>query len=614
VPGGIAAPEVLEEALSRLHGTFGFEAFRPGQEEIVSAVLDGRDILAVMPTGSGKSLCYQLPALLRDGLTVVISPLIALMRNQVAQLRAFGVEAGSLNSANQELENERVFDALDRGALKLLYLSPERLMMPGTLDLLRRARTSLLAVDEAHCVSQWGHDFRPEYLQIGQFREALSGLQMMALTATADAATRAEIERRLFTEPPKVVVHGFDRPNIELAIQPKQNAKRQVLDFMAPLMGESGILYCASRRQTEEFATHLRLKGFDALAYHAGMEKEAREEAQDRFLQEDGVVIVATIAFGMGIDKPDVRFVAHANLPKSIEAYYQEIGRAGRDGLPARTLTLYGLDDIRLRRQQIEESDSPPERKRSDVQRLNALVALCEAPRCRRQTLLAYFAEESGPCGNCDLCKEGVELFDATVEAQKIMSAILRTGERFGTEHLIALLRGEQTENIGKFGHDRLPTFGVGAETGKNEWRSLFRQVYAAGAISLDLAGYGRWTVTEAGRRILKGGERLELRKESLKPRSGRKERRSAAEQDIGDIDRGLLTALKSLRTELARAQSVPAYVVFPDRTLIDMARLQPRDRAQMALVNGVGEAKLERYGEAFLTAVRDYLDSGPAS
>jgi ATP-dependent DNA helicase RecQ len=614
VPGGIAAPEVLEEALARLHATFGFEAFRPGQEEIVSAVLDGRDILAVMPTGSGKSLCYQLPALLREGLTVVISPLIALMRNQVAQLRAFGVEAGSLNSANQELENERVFDALDRGTLKLLYLSPERLMMPGTLDLLRRARTSLLAVDEAHCVSQWGHDFRPEYLQIGEFREALGGLQMMALTATADEATRAEIGRRLFTEPPKVVVHGFDRPNIELAMQPKQNAKRQILDFIAPLKGESGILYCASRRQTEELATHLRLKGFDALAYHAGMEKEAREEAQDRFLQEDGVVIVATIAFGMGIDKPDVRFVAHANLPKSIEAYYQEIGRAGRDGLPARTLTLYGLDDIRLRRQQIEESNSPPERKRSDVQRLNALVALCEAPRCRRQTLLAYFAEESEPCGNCDLCKEGVELFDATVEAQKIMSAILRTGERFGTEHLIALLRGEQTENIGKFGHDRLPTFGVGTELSKNEWRSLFRQVYAAGAISLDLACYGRWTVTEAGRRILKGGERLELRKESLKPRAARRERRGAEPEDMGDLDRGLLTALKALRTDLARAQSVPAYVVFPDRTLIDMTRLQPRDRAQMALVNGVGEAKLERYGEAFLSAIRAYLDGGAAS
>ena len=578
----------------------------------MEAVLEGQDVLAVMPTGSGKSLCYQLPALLLPRLTVVISPLIALMRGQVAQLRAFGIEAGSLNSANDEAENERVFRTLEEGRLKLLYLSPERLMMPGTESLLRRAGVSLLAVDEAHCVSQWGHDFRPEYLQIGALRHALADVQMIALTATADAATQADIAGRLFDQPPKAVIHGFDRPNLFLAMQSKANARKQVQDFMAPLKGESGIVYCASRRQTEELATQLRLKGFDAVAYHAGLDKESRDAAQDRFLQEDGVVVVATIAFGMGIDKPDVRFVAHANLPKTIEAYYQEIGRAGRDGLPAKTLTLYGLDDIRLRRQQIEESDAAPDQKRSEIQRLNALVALCEAPRCRRQTLLAYFGETHEPCGNCDLCAEGVELFDGTVEAQKIMSAILRTGERFGAEHLIAILRGEESENVLKFGHDRLPTFGVGAELSKNAWRSLLRQVYAAGAVTMDLAGYGRWCVTDKGRRILKGEERLELRKESLSARSRQSTKRAPAELPAG-LDQDLLSALKSLRKDLAREQSVPAYVVFPDRTLIDMARLKPRNLKQMGLVSGVGAAKLERYGDTFLEAIANHEEARDA-
>ena len=606
---GLAGDSLAGAARERLKSVFGFEAFRAGQEEIVSAVLGGRDVMAVMPTGSGKSLCYQLPALLLPGLTVVISPLIALMRNQVTQLRAFGIEAGSLNSSNDEGENERVFSAIDEGRLKLLYLSPERLMTAGTESLLRRAGVRLLAVDEAHCVSQWGHDFRPEYLQIGELRHALGDVQMMALTATADAATQSDIARRLFEEPPLKVIHGFDRPNLFLAMQPKANARRQIMDFMEPQKGESGIVYCASRRQTEELAAQLRLKGYKAYAYHAGQDKETREEAQDRFLQEDGVVIVATIAFGMGIDKPDVRFVAHANLPKTIEAYYQEIGRAGRDGLPAKTLTLYGLDDIRLRRQQIEEGEAAPEQKRSELQRLNALVALCEAPRCRRQTLLAYFDEESAACGHCDLCKEGVELFDATVEAQKIMSAILRTGERFGAEHIIAVLRGEETANIVKFGHDKLPTFGVGAEIGKNEWRSLLRQVYAAGAVTMDLEGYGRWCVTARGRAILKGEERLELRKESLKPRARGGSRREAAETPA-DVDKGLLSALKKLRLELAREQSVPAYVVFPDRTLIDMARLRPRNLNQMGRVNGVGEAKLDRYGDTFLEAIAAYEEA----
>ncbi|MCC7272142.1 MAG: RecQ family ATP-dependent DNA helicase, partial [Alphaproteobacteria bacterium] len=425
------------------------------------------------------------------------------------------------------------------------------------------------------------------------------------LTATADAATRNDIVERLFPGTPEIFVQGFDRPNLFLAMAPKGGGRAQIGGFVAAHRGQSGIVYCASRQRTEETAARLAAEGHRALAYHAGMEKAARDEVQDTFQREDGIVVVATIAFGMGIDKPDVRFVAHADLPKSVEGYYQEIGRAGRDGLPADTLTLYGLDDMRLRRVQIEESDAPEAQKRIERQRFNALVALCEAPRCRRQTLLAYFGETTAPCGNCDLCVDGVETFDGTTEAQKAMSAILRTGERFGTEHLIAILTGSETEAVKRWGHERLPTFGVGRDRDTDTWRSIFRQIYAAGLISLDIVQHGRWTVTDAGRRVLRGAERIELRSEILKRRAKGKAPAAGAAAAPSPGDEGLLAALKALRLELARGQGVPAYVVFPDRSLLDMAARRPASLDAMRQVHGVGEAKIARYGEAFLEVVR---------
>jgi len=604
----------LTAAQRCLRSVFGFETFRPGQAEIVSAILDGRDVLAVMPTGSGKSLCYQLPALVRDGLTVVVSPLIALMRNQVAQLTADGVAAASLNSANDPTENRSILDRLARGELRLVYVAPERLIKTDTLDLLKRAKVAMLAVDEAHCISQWGHDFRPEYAALGAVQAELGGVQTVAFTATADAATRSDILEKLFSRPPALFVHGFDRPNLRLAMRAKAGGRKQVADFVAGHRGQSGIIYCASRRKTEELAEYLGQNGVNALSYHAGMESTARSRNQDAFLQEDGVVIVATVAFGMGIDKPDVRFVLHADMPANIESYYQEIGRAGRDGLPADTLTLYAMGDIRLRRLQIDESEASDEQKRVDRQRLNALVSLCESPRCRRQTLLAYFGETAKPCGNCDFCCDGAEMIDGTIAAQKALSAIVRTGQRFGTEHLTNVLLGENSEAVEKFGHDCLPTFGVGKEYGKQEWRSIFRQLHGAGIIALDITGHGTWSVTDAGRGVLKGATAVTLRKDTLKPATRKVARATANAAALADGAAGdseLFEALRRRRSELAKEQRVAAYVVFADKTLIDMTRRKPATAAEMSAVHGVGEAKLRRYGETFLEAIRQHAARG---
>jgi ATP-dependent DNA helicase RecQ len=604
----------LAPAQHKLRTVFGFDSFRHGQAEIVAAALRGRDVLAVMPTGSGKSLCYQLPALFRDGVTLVVSPLIALMRNQVAQLCSYGIAAAALNSANDPAENRSILGRVSRRELRLVYVAPERLLKAETLDFLKRAGVAMLAVDEAHCISQWGHDFRPDYAELGKVQAALGGLQTLAFTATADAATRADILAKLFRNPPAVFVHGFDRPNLRLAMRIKSTSGRQVGEFVAAHPGQSGIVYCASRRKTEELAEHLRQAGVNALSYHAGMNHTDRARNQDIFLQEDGVVAVATIAFGMGVDKPDVRFVLHADLPANIESYYQEIGRAGRDGLPADTLTLYGTGDIRLRRMQIEESDTTDEQKRIDRQRLNALISLCESPRCRRQTLLAYFGETAQPCGNCDICCEGAEVIDGTIAAQKAMSAMARTGERFGTEHLANILVGERSETVGKFRHDRLPTFGVGKEYDKQEWRSIFRQLYGAGLVNLDITGYGTWMLTEAGRQVLKGNGKVELRIDTLKP-SSRQSARAAAKGAIAaalagraPIDAVLFEALRRRRSELAKAQGVAAFVVFADRTLLEMAQRKPRSMAEMGTVHGIGEAKLKRYGELFLEVIRGHL------
>jgi ATP-dependent DNA helicase RecQ len=591
----------MTEARRLLGQVFGFEGFRPGQAEIVAAVEAGRDVLAIMPTGGGKSLCYQLPALTRPGVTVVISPLIALMRDQVRALRAAGVAAGALTSQSSPDEAEEVFAALDARRLKLLYMAPERLAAPGTGRLMQRIDVALLAVDEAHCVSQWGHDFRPDYLRIGALRRA-TNVQTVALTATADAETRAEIVAQLFDgRAPETFLRGFDRPNLALAFQPKDNPRRQILDFAAARPGRSGIVYCATRAKTEALAAALTDAGHTALAYHAGLDADDRRLAETRFQREDGLVVCATIAFGMGVDKPDIRYVAHADLPKSIEAYYQEIGRAGRDGAPADTLTLYGPDDIRLRRAQIDESPAPLERKQADHKRLNALLGLAEARACRRQALLAYLGETlAGPCNNCDLCRDAPELFDATDAARKAFSAMLRTGESFGAEHLIAILRGERTEKVRTRGHDRLPTFGVGQDHSRNEWQTIFRQLMGLDLVRPDPTRHGALRLTDAARPVLRGETRLELRADSLR----RTPTRAAPAALVPDEDEPLLAALKSKRRALADAAGVPAYVIFPDRTLAEMATRRPATLDAMRGITGVGAVKLERFGPEFLAVI----------
>jgi ATP-dependent DNA helicase RecQ len=589
------------EALATLKAVFGFDAFRPGQDDVVDSVLAGRDTLAVLPTGGGKSLCYQLPALVRPGLTLVVSPLIALMRDQVSALTRLGVAAASLSSANDSDTNARTLGQARDGSLRLLYAAPERLLQPDMINRLQSLQISLLAVDEAHCVSQWGHDFRPEYLQLARLRQALGHIQTVALTATADAATRHDIAERLFDEPPQVFVAGFDRPNLKLAMAGKTDPGRQLKAFIEARSGASGIVYASTRKRVETITDTLASSGIDAVGYHAGMEGSVRSDAQDQFQRDDGVVVVATNAFGMGIDKPDVRFVVHADLPGSIESWWQEVGRAGRDGDPADTLTLYGLEDIARRRSWIAQGDAGPERQRVEHARLDALVSLCAAPRCRRVTLLTYFGESPDPCGNCDLCLDGATMIDGTTDAQKALSAVVRTGERFGAAHLIALLRGETNDAIKRLAHDGLQTFGVGQDQSAAHWREVFAQAYAGGLLDLDITHGGGWTLTAQGREVLLGRARFQLRKGALGPA---KKAKAGAATLPDDLDHDLLARLKALRRDIAKDESVPAFVVFSDRTLVDMTRLKPETRDQMKLVSGVGDAKLARYGSQFLAAV----------
>ncbi|MCI4662139.1 MAG: DNA helicase RecQ [Neomegalonema sp.] len=608
--GDAPSGQALASARARLQRVWGYPAFRAGQDEVIEAVLAGRDTLAIMPTGGGKSLCYQLPALERDGLTLVVSPLIALMQDQVAALRGLGIEAGALCSANDAQENAAVYTALRERRLKLLYIAPERLALPDTAAMLSRADLRLLAVDEAHCVAQWGHDFRPDYLAIGAFRDSIAAsgrdLQVAAFTATADEATRAEIIAKLFRNEPRIFIRGFDRPNLRLAFAPKKSPRKQLLDFIKAREGQAGIVYCASRKGVERTAEALCEAGIHALPYHAGLEPERRTRHQKAFVEQDGVVMTATIAFGMGVDKPDVRWVAHLDLPKTVESYYQEIGRAGRDGLPADTLTLYGFEDMKLRRRQIDESEAPENRKRADHARLNALLALAEAPVCRRQTLLAYFDETCAPCGNCDLCEEPPERFDGTIAAQKALSAMLRTGENFGVEHLITVLLGDESANIRKFGHHNLKTFGCGKEFSKNDWRGIFRQLYALGFADVAVAEFGQWRVSEAGWRVLKGEEPVALRKDAIgrKDAASRKSRPLRGAAIEGEADNALLAALKDQRRELAQKNNVPAYVIFSDRTLTEIAIAKPRSELELASCHGVGEAKIKRYGQWVLEIV----------
>ena len=590
----------MTRAEGLLSSVFGFSAFRPGQAEIVDAVAGGRNTLAIMPTGGGKSLCFQLPALLGEGVTVVISPLIALMRDQVRALRAAGVEAGALTSGNTEEETEEVFRSLDEGRLRLLYMAPERLASGGTLTLLRRIGTKLIAVDEAHCVSQWGHDFRPDYLRIGDLRRALN-VPLAAFTATADEETRTEIVARLFDGvAPETFLRGFDRPNIHLAFEVKDQPRRQILGFAADRRGQSGIVYCATRAKTETLAAALRAEGHAACHYHGGMEADDRRLVEARFQQEDGLIVVATVAFGMGIDKPDIRWVAHADLPKSIEAYYQEIGRAGRDGAPAETLTLYGPDDIRLRRTQVDEGIAPGERKAADHARLNALLGLAEATSCRRQRLLAYFGETSEPCGACDLCDTPPDVFDGTEAVRKALSAILRTGESFGAGHLIDILTGNETEKVRQRGHDTLPTFGVGRDLPKAQWQAVFRQMMGHDLIRPDPDRHGAFRMTDAALPILRDEAQVTLRRDTIRKALGK----PAVKMLVSEENASLLSALKAKRRALAEAARVPAYVIFPDRTLIEMAETQPVTLDQMARVSGVGAKKLESFGAVFLEVI----------
>ena len=595
---------MMKKDLINLKNIFGFDQYKSGQQDIINEVLNGNDLLTVMPTGGGKSLCYQLPATIFDGLTIVVSPLIALMQSQIAQLLLLEVKAASLNSSNSESENKKTLRMLELNELKLLYVAPERLVKKETIDLLKTKKISLLAIDEAHCVSQWGHDFRKEYLLLGELRKELSMVQTIALTATADETTRKDIIDKIFSSKPKVFMEGFDRPNIYLSMLAKDNAKKQILSFIEPLRGQSGIIYCSTRKKTEEWAAFLVSNNFNALPYHAGMSIDGRKKNLQSFIANDGVVVTATIAFGLGIDKPNVRFVCHANMPGNIESYYQEIGRAGRDGLPAVNLTIYGLDDISLRSRQINEQDSNEEKKRLERQRLNQLIALCEAVRCRRQILLSYFGEQSNVCGNCDICKNGIKLVEGTEDAQKVLSAIKRTGERFGVTHIVNILIGVESENIKKFSHNNLKTFGIGENLDKNTWQSIIRQLFSAGHINIDIENYGALKILKTGNDILFNSLEFKRRQDFLTAKSApTKNRINFIDMELNDEP--LYEKLRELRLEFSKKLRLPAYVIFPDKTLIEMAKFKPRNKDDLEKIYGVGKAKLKKFGEYFLDAIQ---------
>jgi ATP-dependent DNA helicase RecQ len=585
-------------SLHLLNTVFGHPAFRGAQEDIVGHVAGGGAALVLMPTGGGKSLCYQLPALLREGTALVISPLIALMHDQVAALRQLGVRAAFLNSTLNETQVRETETALLAGKLDLLYVAPERLLMPRMLGLLSRAKLALFAIDEAHCVSQWGHDFRPEYLQLSVLHERFPGVPRIALTATADPQTRAEIVRRLALEDAKIFISSFDRPNIRYTIVDKDEPRAQLLRFIREEHAdEAGIVYCLSRKKVDETAAWLAEEGVRALPYHAGMDAAARSAHQERFQREDGVVIVATIAFGMGIDKPDVRFVAHLDLPKSVEGYYQETGRAGRDGLPADAWMAYGLGDVVQLRRLIEQSEGNEDFRRISFAKLDALLGLCETAGCRRVRLLDYFGEAAAPCGNCDTCLEPPETWDATEAARKALSAIYRTGQRFGAVHLIDVLRGKATDRVAQWDHDKLAVFGIGAELDEPTWRSVFRQLVALGYARPDHDAFGALRLAEASRPVLKGEQAVELRRPSRKSKTRRRTQTR--------VDDPLFARLKAWRLEQARVQAVPPYVVFHDATLSAIAAAQPRDLGSLSSIPGIGAKKLERYGPSLIQLLK---------
>ncbi len=597
----------VQRALELLQTTFGYDRFRGQQEAVIGQVLNGKDALVLMPTGGGKSLCYQIPAMLRPGVGVVVSPLIALMKDQVDALLQVGVKAAFLNSSLSTQQARDVEDQLLEGRLDLLYVAPERLMTERFLEHLERSQIALFAIDEAHCVSRWGHDFRPEYLQLSILAERFPTIPRIALTATADDITRKEIVEKLSLQNAQQFISSFDRPNIRYTVVNKQNGKQQFMEFFqAEHEGDAGIVYCLSRKKVDDTAEWLKKRGVNALAYHAGLDARTRQVNQEKFLRDEGIVMVATIAFGMGIDKPDVRFVAHLDLPKSIEGYYQETGRAGRDGLPSNAFMTYGLADVMLHRKMLEESQANDVYKRVENQKLEKLIGFCETARCRRQVLLEYFGETAQPCGNCDTCMTPVETFDGTVQAQKFLSTVVRTNQRFGAGHLIDILLGKSTPRVSELNHHTLTTFGIGQEFTEKQWRSVVRQLVGSSYLTTDEEGYGSLKLTPKSSPVLKGQEKLEFRQDTA-VKAERKQR--AAQAELQGADGELFVALRTLRAEIAREQGVPAYVIFHDSTLRQMATDKPRSLKAFGKLSGVGSRKLSSYGQAFIGVI---LQSAP--
>jgi ATP-dependent DNA helicase RecQ len=598
-------------ALEILQTIYGYGEFRGQQREIVDTVIRGEDALVLMPTGGGKSLCYQIPSLVRQGTGIVVSPLIALMQDQVDALQALNLKAAFINSSMGAREINRTENELLNGELDMLYVAPERLLMPGMLDLLHRSEIALFAIDEAHCVSQWGHDFRKEYMGLSLLAERFPEVPRVALTATADERTRDEIVTNLGLGHAPRFVSSFDRPNIRYTIGEPANARDALLHFLdTHHEGDAGIVYCLSRKKVEQTAEWLNKQGRNAVPYHAGLSAAERELNQKRFLREDSLIVVATIAFGMGIDKPDVRFVAHLNLPKSVEAYYQETGRAGRDGQESNAWMAYGLQDVINLRSMMAQSDADEKHKRVENHKLETMLGLAELTGCRRMALLSYFGDIlDRPCGNCDNCLNPPQTWDATDAARKALSCVYRTGQRFGVSYLVEVLLGKESERIQRFGHDQQSTFGIGMELKATEWRNLYRQLIAKGLLAVDVDGHGSVQLTEDARPILRGEQALHLRQLKLAEgkRSSRSGKRKASAVDISEKDQPLWEALRGLRKQLSELAGVPAYIVFNDSTLVDMIALKPRDESEMAMVSGVGEHKLAQYGDEFLDVIRDY-------